>query len=149
MSMGRGHASNNLWYSARGMARMIKFINTNKLYIKSKRVKSAREIDELGYDCIILGSDEVFNITHPAFDPIYYGVGLTTKCITYAPSAGQCPSDFNMDASIIQSLEKLYRIAVRDTHTQCLIKSNSDQKVDLVVDPTFLYDFSKEENFVG
>lgn len=56
----------------------------------STQVYLGADIDKLGLDLLILGSDEIFNVAHPTFDPIYYGVGVKeVPIITYAPSSGQ------------------------------------------------------------
>ena len=55
-------------------------------------------------DLLILGSDEIFNIAHPTFDPIYYGVGVeNTPIITYAPSSGQYDVNQNLPCLLYTS----------------------------------------------
>ena len=81
---------------------------------------------------IILGSDEVFNLEHPLFDPIYYGVGLKTVCMTYAPSSGQCNEDMDITDEMKKSLMRMVSISARDMHTKSLIQHNVKKNVDLV-----------------
>lgn len=146
MSMGREYSGGNILNSIRGFQRCRKFIRGNSRYITSKTVHSAKEIDQLGYDLIILGSDEVFNLEHPLFDPIYYGVGLKTVCMTYAPSSGQCNEDMDITDEMKKSLMRMVSISARDMHTKSLIQHNVKKNVDLVVDPTFLYDYKEYEH---
>ena len=127
----------------RSLNRCRKLSNDEKRFCKTRTVKSASEIDALGLDAIILGSDEVFNLQHPCFSKIYYGVGIiNTPCFSYAPSAGQVSADTVLNPEIINSLRHMKAISVRDENTKKLIENNIACKVKIVSDPTLLYDFS-------
>lgn len=125
----------------RSLNRCRKFIEDEKRFHKTHVVRNAEEIDNLRLDVIILGSDEVFNINHPCFSDLYYGVGIKTPLISYAPSAGQVPARLKLKYPIIESLNRMVSISVRDENTKELIKYNVDRKVELVSDPTLLYEF--------
>lgn len=126
----------------RCLKRNYNFLKTrNLIFNQSKRVHSAAEIDELQCDLIILGSDEVFKPTHPFFDKIFYGVGIKTPCITYAPSAGQTDCDFILQEDIVQAIKNYRALSVRDSYTQQLIRNNTGLTPQIVLDPTLIYDF--------
>lgn len=126
-----------------GIMRCVKLKMFNSNYKCSKKVSSSSEINQLGYDIIILGSDEVFNSIHPLHDKIYFGADINIPCISYAPSAGQASADICLSQEIKKSIKKIKNISVRDEHTRTLIKNNVEKKIDVVCDPTFLYDFKK------
>lgn len=143
MNIGRQHTKGKLIPIMKGMVRCYRFNSWNKNYSKSHLVKNAHEIDDLGLDLIILGSDEVFNTIHPLFDSTYYGVGiLKTPCITYAPSAGQDDCTKKLPIELTQSLNKMKYVSARDTNTKKLLENNCNKQVAEVVDPTMLYNFS-------
>lgn len=111
----------------------------------STQVYSGEDIDKLGLDLLILGSDEIFNVAHPTFDPIYYGVGVEkVPIITYAPSSGQYDVNHNLPEDIKKSLERILALSARDQHTVDLIYNNIKKKAEIVADPTILYDFETE-----
>ena len=59
--------------------------------VLSKRCFNARQINELAFDCIVVGSDEVWNYRDTKGNAeLKFGVGLTCKnLIAYAPSVGK------------------------------------------------------------
>ena len=118
---------------------------TKNHYNITKRVCTAEEIDSLGFDLIIVGSDEVFNYMHPLFDTIYYGKGLKTRLVAYAPSSGQANYKKIFDNEIKNSLSYNFKLlSARDQYTKQLIQNNVDRAVQEVLDPTFLYQFKME-----
>lgn len=126
------------------------FKKTEKDYkYLSRKVHSAKEIDRLGYDLIILGSDEIFNINHliTSRDYTYFGVGIEkTPMITYAVSCGQSDTDIKWPEEVIVSVKKIRALSVRDKNSQRIIKANTGRDAELVLDPTLLYDFSGIED---
>lgn len=128
----------------RCLIRCIKFGYGKKRYNKSKKVRNAKEIEDLKYDVVILGSDEILNVKHQIHDKIYYGVGLEkVNCIFYAPSAGQTNTDEWISEEYIQSIKLKKFLSGRDFNTVSLLQKYSDKSVELVADPTLLYDFSE------
>lgn len=126
----------------------------NKMYNISDRVYSSEDIDNLKLDAIVLGSDEVFKVGHPFFNELYYGVGINTPLITYAPSAGQTPDDYILPERIVKSIDHYRALSVRDKHTYDLLYRSTNKKAQIVLDPTLLYDFkgitkkTREEDYV-
>lgn len=110
----------------------------------SRKVRSANEIDNLGYDLIILGSDEIFNIKHliTSKDYTYFGVGIEkTPMITYAVSCGQSPADIKWPNEVVESVNRIRALSVRDMNSRRIVRSNTGRNAQLVLDPTLLYDF--------
>lgn len=111
----------------------------------SRQVYTSSDIDELGLNVIILGSDEIFNVGHPTFNPVYYGVGISkTPLITYAPSSGQYNTNEILPSNIRESLKRIIALSVRDQYTADLIKNNTGREALIVSDPTILYSFNQE-----
>lgn len=115
---------------------------TKKNYIVSAPVHNGHEVDLLGLDRVILGSDAIFNIHHPMFNSIYYGVGIEkTAKFSYAPCCEYTSVDTVLDDDIRKSLMSFTGLSVRDKKTGALIENNIPNKTTTVLDPTFLYDF--------
>ena len=115
----------------------------------SKRFYSLNDRDLKDYDCIIFGSDEIWNFTHPlfGFDPIYFGTGFKKKLISYAPSFGQS-SSLEIPESIIKSINKFHSISVRDELSKLAILNKVKGNIEVVLDPTFLVDLLLVNNVV-
>lgn len=120
-----------------------KVLGDCKRFQESKPVHTADEIDNLGLDYIVFGSDAIFNLRHPLCDKIYYGVGIHTKKITYSPSCEYLDFDEVLPEEYGKSLKEMNAISVRDVNTAKLILRNTSIKAILTLDPTFLYEFSE------
>ena len=141
------------WFVTRNIPLMLEKIKyrlefklTEKDYkYMSRKVRSAKEIDNLGYDLIILGSDEIFNIKHliTSKDYTYFGVGIEkTPMVTYAVSCGQSEENIQWPSEVIDSVKRIKALSVRDINSQRIIEANTGRKADMVLDPTLLFDFS-------
>jgi hypothetical protein len=119
--------------------------NTNYLYNLTKRVAGAEAINSLNLDVIILGSDAIFNINHPFYDPLYMGVGINLVKIAYSPSCENLSPDFVLSDKEVESLKSFKKISVRDYNTQALLEKNINKKPLITCDPTILYDFNEIE----
>lgn len=93
-------------------------------------------------DCIILGSDEIWNINIANFcKPIFFGRGFE-RCIAYAPSAGRASIEqYKNNPELINDLKNIKTILVRDEKTGNLVQQLTGKKPDLVLDPTFLWNW--------
>ena len=141
------------WVISKHLPRLIRRIKY-RLYFKqsekgygylSKKVHTVKEINRLGYDLIILGSDEIFNINHliTSKDYIYFGVGIdeNTPTITYAVSCGQSDANIIWPPVVVNSVKNIKALSVRDKNSQQIINNNTGMEPTLVLDPTLLYDF--------
>lgn len=87
-------------------------------------------------DLIILGSDEIWNVTNPLFQqPIFYGQGMY-PVMAYAPSIGNATCE-DMKVISPEFFKMIDPILVRDTMTQEYLKSIGVDSVR-VCDPTLL-----------
>lgn len=113
-----------------------KYLTTNKIKIS---------IISNDFDLIIVGSDIVWNFEWDFLgkDPIYFGHGIKSKkIISYAPSFGNIPISTKIPDFVIDGLTKFNFITVRDENSKQLVKKAINKNVDVVVDPTLLYDFN-------
>ena len=110
---------------------------------KSKRVYSADDINDLQYNLIVVGADEVWNISDIAFDPIKCGYGLRAPLISYSASAGGTSIKDSVPDSVRNGLLHFKAIAVRDDNTEGLVKTIVGNKVKIArtLDPVFLWDY--------
>lgn len=129
---------NSVWNS---IIRCHRFEKSNSIYYISPKVHDAIEIDKLDLDCVVLGSDAIFNQNHPLFSEIYYGVDLHTSKIVFSPSCESLSPNTVLSDDIIASLKEMKAISVRDIYTQKLIINNIGIKPIITLDPTMLYDF--------
>lgn len=145
VNVGTNHIYLHPFLMLKSAIRCHKFKKSISLNPVTKIVENGNDIDNLNLDVVILGSDEIFKVSHPTFDKIYYGVGINkTRKITYAPSSGQTEDNFNLDQDIKDSLKNIKYLSARDKHTASLIKHNIGQESTIVLDPTILYDFKSE-----
>lgn len=94
-------------------------------------------------DIIVIGSDKIWGelarnklVYLGDFKPQFEG-----KIVTYAAcSSFPFIPKYNKDR-IHDLLRNLYAVSVRDTYTRDLFKCYPDIKMEIVLDPTFLYDF--------
>ncbi len=145
-----------LWYKNRQNWRNWGNIFRLPFTLKTERSKhmnlspvcfTANGISKLGYDIIVVGSDEVWNYADPkSFNKIKFGHGIdSARLISYAPSAGN--SDLsNIPESVSVGLQKFSHISGRDKRTVQLAELATKKKVVEVLDPTFLYPLPFEHN---
>lgn len=115
----------------------------------TKRVKNAEEINALGLDVIIIGSDEVWHYEDKAASPIKFAVGLRNKkIISYAPSCGGVDLSHPIPEYVQSGMKNFTDISVRDDVSEQLVNRLLGFKPVRVLDPTLIYDFPVyEDNF--
>jgi len=106
----------------------------------SPRCYTAKGINRLQYDVIIVGSDEVWNYKdRKSTAKVKFGHGLTCKkLIAYAPSVGNSRGD--IPEYVRSGLDNFRALSVRDELTGKLVKKITGQEPKSVLDPTFLYE---------
>lgn len=126
-----------------GLYKWVKFKKQLSVYPQSKKVTSAEEIETLGYDAIVIGSDEILNLNHDLASKLYYGIGFKQEdmLVMYAASAGTVSPDTVLDLDIRTGLKNMIALSVRDNTSQELLQNNTGRNVEIVLDPTLLYDF--------
>lgn len=97
--------------------------------------------DEMScFDCILLGSDQIWNqqITNNCFDGPYYGDGFKCRVFSYAASNRSKELNAAEQQQYREKLKQLYSIGVREVQLQKLLQPLTEKKVYLNVDPTLL-----------
>ncbi len=97
------------------------------------------------FDAIIVGSDQVWGpATHDkAINFIGWTPNFNGKRISYAPCCSINRIDDNNKTKIQSLLNQFDAISTRNIETQNFVKDLVQQKATIVLDPTFLYDFSE------
>src|SRR3546814_2026521 len=91
-----------------------------------------------GYDLVVIGSDEVWNLRHPRYGgyPIFYGSGLRPeKLVSYAARFGTHNASYGLDSNWAAKLRNFAGISVRDDNLRHLIRADLGQEPQLVLDP--------------
>lgn len=113
----------------------------------TKRVKNAEQINALGLDVIIIGSDEVWHYEDKAASPIKFAVGLhAKKIISYAPSCGAVDLSHRIPGYVETGMKNFTNISVRDDVSEQLVDRLLGYKPVRVLDPTLIYDFPVYED---
>ena len=113
-------------------------------YHSSLRTCTNPEFDISNQDLIVLGSDEIWNISRVkdfARFPIFWGVGIEhNNIMSYAPSMNNTSLDqLNKYPYAKKGISKIKYLSIRDKHTQKMIKAISNREGTIVVDPTMLF----------
>lgn len=127
----------------KGIHKWRRFRKQLSFYPHSQKVSTAKEIEALGYDAIIIGSDEILNLNHDLANNLYYGVGFHCgfPLLMYAASAGTISPDTVLSSEIKEGLRNIRFLSVRDNTSQTLLQINSGRNVEIVLDPTLLHEF--------
>ena len=117
------------------------FRNTRNQYLTiTKKVNSAEDINALGMDCIVIGSDEVWNYLDPkSYLPVKFSAGLKAKSIVaYAPSTGRANGADDIPKEVFEAMKGFTALSARDKGAQTLCETTLGVTPTLVCDPTFL-----------
>lgn len=131
----------------KGLLRKMQLYYTHKTYEerlpRSKRVHDAADINALGYNMIIVGSDEVWNFNDIAYSPIKFGVGLNAPHISFSASVGgSTAQDENIPKDVKLGIAGFKDIAVRDRKSEEMVKTLCGRDALKTLDPVYLYDFT-------
>lgn len=93
------------------------------------------------YDLIIIGSDEVWNLSHPWYGKsrVFYGEGINSgKLVSYAASFGNY-SPGKLDKCYEDLLRQFRHISVRDENSHKIIMDTLNLEAAVVLDPTLQF----------
>ena len=112
--------------------------------------KTIDNAEDVKLDKIILGSDEIWNVTNKTFRrPIFYGIGLD-NVITYGISLSRAKKeDFDDYPELKAAIMRHSPVLVRDENTKKVVDEITGIDSPMVADPTFLCDvseFTKEKS---
>jgi hypothetical protein len=116
----------------------INFENKDKL--ESKR-----------WDSVILGSDCIWEYSVGEFGDDIHLIGNnlnSDNILSYAASFGNMNVGDNFREFVADGLKKLNFISVRDKTTYDIVKNLSGRESEIVLDPTFLWDFKNDEKII-
>lgn len=92
------------------------------------------------FDCILLGSDQIWSQEHTnnRFDGPYYGDGFNCRVFSYAASNRSTSlNDFEKE-TYKSKLKQLSHIGVREQKLKEILQPLTDKKIEVTVDPTIL-----------
>ena len=92
------------------------------------------------YDALVVGSDEVWNLSHPWFGhkSLFYGEGARAdKLVAYAASFGNWRGE--LPEWWANRLRRFDSIAVRDDNSQTIVQRALGSSPDLVLDPCLAF----------
>jgi hypothetical protein len=90
------------------------------------------------YDAVVVGSDEVWNLTHPWYggNRIFYGEGLNAdRLVSYAASFGNYPAAWGLNEDYSVLLHRFGLITVRDENSSAIVSAATGREVHVVLDP--------------
>lgn len=126
------------YFSKREQAELFNSFMQNELGIVAKRLPDGKSaaIAALGYDMIIVGSDQVWNKNITKNDNTYFGKGYAdkVKTISYAASMGDY---LKLSDETTTLLRKFRSISVRENDAENALR-NCNLRAELSVDPVFL-----------
>ncbi len=133
-----------------------KFIREN-LRLTEKTYKSWKEIisdlPSLGYQCLITGGDQIWNMTCKDFDKSYFLPSKLPgiKKMSYAPSSGNFLSRITEEQTtfIKETLSDYSCISVRETSMQSFLSELINTNIEVTVDPTLLLNSNQYEEFIS
>lgn len=119
-------------------------------YQKDWRLYGIDKPGKKEYDCIVIGSDEIWNIQNRSFTPAeeYYGLNLPVDHVfTYASCVGRSKiENFSEYPQFSDGIKRLKSVSVRDDETKRFYKElTGADNVTRVLDPSFLTDWSTVE----
>lgn len=108
------------------------------------------KLKKASFDIVVLGSDIIWDYRQGIFgnDRFLFGNDFHAgRVIAYAPSFGTVKSSDEPPSYVVEGLNGLAAISVRDENSAKLVKQYTGKEVPVVLDPTLLMD-ADDENFV-
>lgn len=117
------------------------FHKAQKALPLTRRVYSAAQINELGLDVIVVGSDEVWNYTDVrSFSPVKFGVGLQgSRLVAYSPSVGIVDDFSGMDEKLVKGLDSFASLSARDDLTEKMLQTKVGKAYTRTLDPVLIH----------
>ena len=124
----------------------------NKYLNESKICSTKEEVEALGYDAYVVGSDQIwnYNITGNEFDPVYFGDFCDNAIrVLYAASSHDTPFSLDKELEFKQLLLKTKaNIAIREAKLADYVGGITGVQYPVVLDPTLLAGKEIMENIV-
>jgi polysaccharide pyruvyl transferase WcaK-like protein len=90
------------------------------------------------YDTVVVGSDEVWNLSHPWYGgvPMFYGAGLNgVRRVAYAGSFGSYSCHWGLGEYWADQLKRFDALSVRDDNSYWLVRGSTGREPAFVLDP--------------
>lgn len=109
-------------------------LKVGKTFASSKKLTAWLE----QYDCVVCGSDQIWNSSITGDSADYYASACSVRKIAYAASLGKMQLTETQKTNILKYLPSFAEISVRESNSAELIASLLNRKVQVVLDPVFL-----------
>lgn len=95
------------------------------------------EVAPDGYEAVVVGSDEVWNLAHPWYGgkELFYGRGLSGRLISYAASFGNYSCHWGISEAYAERLKAFDSLSVRDENSYWLVHGSTGRDPATVLDP--------------
>jgi len=131
-----------------GYGQFVKFSAAMKHLSLTHPVFNASQINALGLDALVVGSDEVWNFRDKGYHPVKFGVGIDVPIlISYAAGTGSVMPGDRFPENILEGLRRFKGLSVRECNGGKFIQEVLGITPKLVLDPTLIYDFELEDRF--
>jgi Polysaccharide pyruvyl transferase len=128
--------------------KIVKFRKAQRLFNQTKFSFSVDSFRDMHFDALVFGSDEIWNYRNPlvGFDPAYFGGGFSAdQLVSYAASCGNLDVATGFTPEICGMVSRFSALSVRDENSSAIVRNATGREAEIVLDPTFLHDFSGEE----
>jgi hypothetical protein len=119
-----------------------KFLNAFEALPQSPRFPLHEPAAMEPVDTVVIGSDEVWNLSHPWYGgkSIFYGEGLRARqVVSYAASFGNYDAACGLDDHWATRLRGFSALAVRDENSRQLVHAATGEDPVLVLDPVLQF----------
>lgn len=111
--------------------------------LSTQKIENIEQLSDEGFDAIIAGSDQIWNITIADGDDAYFLPWVkSAKKIAYAPSFGaKSPLVFAKNPNVYkQYISEFNNLSVREKNGQKWIKELTGLDAEIIIDPTLFHD---------
>jgi len=94
------------------------------------------------YDTVVVGSDEVWNLSHPWYGgvPLFYGDGVNAqRLVAYGGSFGSYSCHWGLDEYWTSKLKSFDALSVRDENSFWLVRGTTGREPRRVLDPVLQF----------
>lgn len=109
-----------------------------------------KNLNNFQFNKVFLGSDILWDYSLEPFnkDRFLFGTNFNAEINSYAASFGTIPLGDKYPEYVINGLKNMKNISVRDEKSALIVEDILGYKPDVVLDPTWLWDFSKDKNVI-
>jgi hypothetical protein len=104
----------------------------------------ADTLRQRAYDCVVIGSDVVWNHHLFGYDPVYFGRLNARRRVAFSASFGTVGPEDDRPPELADDLAAFDAIAVRDDNSRTIVRLATGRDATLTLDPTLIYDFTPD-----